>query len=291
MDLNRIRYFSVLAGLKHVRKAADLLGMNPASLSKAIKVLEHEVGFKLLVPVGRGIEITDRGMKLYRQSRALLQEYNALQTAIKSKNEDSLRTIRMGSMEIFTTYFLCRLMSTESISQKLRVLYLTPGKMEEALKLREIDVGITYIRLPEEELTYLKVGEFRMRIFGHKSMTIKKFEDLPFAVPVNGVTTPSVSLESLDGWPNDQFPRQIKYELELLETALQFARSGKAVVFCPDFVADLHNSCLPNHLHLHSVAPPHGFKDKKLSIFIAHRKNDEESAFIRKLAKAVRTVT
>ncbi len=194
-------------------------------------------------------------------------------------------------MEIFTTYFLSRLVENESIDQKLRVLYLTPGKMEEALKSREIDIGITYIRLPEEEVKYLKAGEFRMRIFGHKSMNAKKFEDLPFAIPIDVVDTPTISLRSLDGWPNDQFPRQIKYELELLETALQFARLGKAVVFCPDFVVDLHNEYLPNHFHLHEVVPPPGFKEKKLSIYLAHRKNEEESEFIRKIAKTVRALT
>ncbi len=75
MDIHRIRYFSTLVELKHVRKAAAVLNINPASLSKAIKVLEHEVGFKLIVPAGRGIEITDRGLRLYRRSLALLQEY------------------------------------------------------------------------------------------------------------------------------------------------------------------------------------------------------------------------
>jgi DNA-binding transcriptional LysR family regulator len=200
------------------------------------------------------------------------------------------KAIRLGSMEVFTTYFLTKFIGQEEKNLRLRVHYLTPGKIEDSLKLREIDLGITYIRLPEEELNYLKVGEFQMKIFGHKSMAEKKFENLPFAVPITGVDTPTISLRSLDGWPSDQFPRQVKYELELLETALQFARLGRAVVYCPDFVVKFHNECLPHNLRLHEVTLPPGFKTKALPIYLVRRKNEEETPLIRRLAKLARSL-
>lgn len=291
MDIVRIRYFSALAELEHVRKAAEVLGINSATLSRAIKVLEHEVGFKLIAPSGRGIEITEQGKQFYRQSRALIQEYTALQTSLANPTKKGKKTIRLGSMEVFTTYFLTAFMKNESFIENLRVLYLTPGKIEDALKSRDIDVGITYLRLAEEELNYLKVGEFQMQIFGCKAMKSRRFEELPFAVPIDSVNTPAVSLRSLDGWPSEEHPRQVKFELELLETALQFARSGKAVVYCPNFVVKLHNQALPTQLHLHEISPPIGFKTKRLSTFIVRRKNEEETKLIRSLAKMARALT
>jgi DNA-binding transcriptional LysR family regulator len=276
--------------MKHVRKAADLLNMNPASLSKAIKVLEHEAGFKLVVPSGRGIEITDRGMRLYRQSQSLLQEFNAFRKALNSESDVESKALRLGSMEVFTTYFLSKLVEREAIGQNLRVHYLTPGRIEESLKLREIDVGLTYIRLAEEQLDYIKIGEFRMRIFGQRAMNGKALPDLPFAVPITGVETPTVSIRALDGWPSEEFPRWVKYELELLETALQFARLGRAVVYCPDFVVKFHNETVPRPLHLHEIAPPPTFKSKRLPIYVVRRKNEEETPFIRKLARLTRSL-
>lgn len=289
MDIDRIRYFSVLAELKHVRKAAELLKINPASLSRAIKVLESEVGFKLLVPDGRGIEITDKGMSFSRQSRGLLQEYLNLKSSLKEGDVKHPRVVRLGSMEVFTTYFLSKFIETAPDMQRLSTRYLTPGKMEEALKHREIDIGITYVQLPEDELRYLKVGEFQMRLFGARSMLEKKFADLPFAVPIDGVHAPGVALRSLDGWPSDQFPRRIEYEFELLETALQICRLGRAVLYCPDFVVRLHNECVQSSYRLKEFPLPAKFKEKKLSIYLVSRKNEEESPFIRKLAKLARS--
>ena len=291
MDINRIRYFAAVAESQHIRKAAEVLKINPATLSRAIKLLEHEVGFRLIVSSGRGIQVTDKGMRLYRQSKTLLQEFERFQFAAKTEPFSEEKSLRLGSMEVFTTYFLTRLIERKTMDRRLRVLYLTPGKIEEYIKLREIDVGITYIRLAETELDYLKVGEFRMGIFGQKSMLTKKFEDLPFAVPIDGVDTPAVSIRSLDGWPGDEFPRYVKYELELLETALQFARHGRAVLYCPDFVARFHNEQMPAHLRLREVALPASFKAKKLPIYIVRRKNEEETPFIRELARLARSLS
>lgn len=291
MDISRIRYFAAVAESQHIRKAAEVLKINPATLSRAIKLLEHEVGFKLIVSSGRGIQVTDKGMSLYRQSKSLLQEFERFQFAAKSERLSEEKPLRLGSMEVFTTYFLTRFVERKTMDRRLRVLYLTPGEIEEYVKSREIDVGITYIRLADTELDYLKVGEFRMAIFGQKSMFTKKFEDLPFAVPIDGVDTPAVSIRSLDGWPSEKFPRYVKYELELLETALQFARHGKAVVYCPDFVAKLHNEEMPAHLRLQEVALPASFKGKKLPIYIVRKKNGEETPFIRELARLARSLS
>jgi DNA-binding transcriptional LysR family regulator len=289
MDLNRVRYFSILAEQKHVRKAAEILKINPASLSKAIRLLEHEVGFKLVIPFGRGIEITDRGINFYRQSQKLLQEYVSLKSSLENQGSHQTPLIRLGSMEVFTTYFLSKVIETETPSLKIRTRYLTPGQIEESLKLREIDVGLTYIRLPEEELNYLKIGEFHMGIYGAKAMVRSDLKDLQFVTPITGIDSPAISLKSLDGWPNDEFPRQIKYEFELLETALQVCRAGHAVVYCPDFVIELHNHKVKSEFRLYDVSPPAGFKRKKLSIYAVTRRNEEETQFVRKLAKIARS--
>lgn len=290
MDINRIRYFAAVAESQHIRKAAEVLKINPATLSRAIKVLEHEVGLKLIISSGRGIQITDQGMRLYRQSKTLLREFEVFQFAARNETSPEDNPVKLGSMEVFTTYFLTRFIQQDGMDQRFRVLYLTPGKIEESLKAREIDVGITYIRLAEADIDYLKVGSFRMSIFGQRSMLNKNFEDLPFAIPIDGIDTPAVSLRSLDGWPSAEFPRKVKYELELLETALQFARHGKAVLFCPDFVVKFHNEQMPAHLRLHEIEPPAKFKSKELPIYLVQRRNEEETRFIRALARLARSL-
>ena len=174
-------------------------------------------------------------------------------------------------------------------SYRLHTRYLTPGRIEDALKTREIDIGMTYLRLPVEEVTYTKIGNFRMRIFGTSLNLGKKLEDLRFVIPIDGVSMPGVLLRSLDGWPDDQFPRHVQYEFELLESALQVAKTGRAVVYCPDFVVALHNAEVPSSKKLVEIEPPKNFKEKNLSIFLVVRRNEPESRFARSLAKLVRS--
>lgn len=50
MDLTRLRYFLVLSETEHLGKAAELLGISPPALSKAVQVLESELKLKLTLP-------------------------------------------------------------------------------------------------------------------------------------------------------------------------------------------------------------------------------------------------
>ena len=67
MDTNRLHYLCAVAQTGSLRQAAELVGVSPAALSKALRVLAGEVGYELLLPVGRGIAgsvAADRGGSL-----------------------------------------------------------------------------------------------------------------------------------------------------------------------------------------------------------------------------------
>lgn len=50
MTLNQLRYFRVLAKTEHYTKAADALAISQPSLSRAIALLEEELGVLLFHP-------------------------------------------------------------------------------------------------------------------------------------------------------------------------------------------------------------------------------------------------
>ncbi|MBI4041701.1 MAG: LysR family transcriptional regulator, partial [Deltaproteobacteria bacterium] len=231
MDINRIRYFSVVVETKHLRKAAELLHVSPGALSKSIKTLEYEIRKTLIQPSGRGILITDDGIEFYRKSKGLLSEYHFLFDT-SPKRSSIIPTLKIGSFEIFTSYFLTKLIEKEFPEEKLRAQELIPGKIEEALELREVDIGITYIPYPRESVEHVEVGTFISKIFGPKNLKDVPFEKLPFAIPVTPVNSSASQFQSLDGWPNFVY-RSVKYEFELLESAIQVSRNGFAVLYCP----------------------------------------------------------
>ncbi|MFT4103667.1 MAG: LysR family transcriptional regulator [Burkholderiaceae bacterium] len=61
LDARRARYFMQVIESGSVRGAAEILGMDPSAVSRAIGVLERECGSRLLERRGRGIRPTDAG--------------------------------------------------------------------------------------------------------------------------------------------------------------------------------------------------------------------------------------
>lgn len=87
MDLRDLSYFSSVAALGHVGRAAESLGLTQPALTKAIGRLEHELGAQLLERRPKGVTVTVVGSAVLRRANELLaamddakREFTALAT-------------------------------------------------------------------------------------------------------------------------------------------------------------------------------------------------------------------
>lgn len=106
MDIDRVRYFSVFAETGSLVRASEVLHISQPALSKALKLLEREVGTKLLEAEGRGLKVTAAGKKFRNETRPLLAEW--LNFGKKIRDQENWQPSRIASFEVFTTYFLGR---------------------------------------------------------------------------------------------------------------------------------------------------------------------------------------
>lgn len=83
MTLNQLRYFRVLAKTEHYTKAADALAISQPSLSRAIALLEEELGVLLFTRRGRNVVLTDAGRALLRYVEAGLDTLDAGAAAMR----------------------------------------------------------------------------------------------------------------------------------------------------------------------------------------------------------------
>lgn len=86
LDARRMRYFMQVLDSGSVRGAAEVLGMDPSAVSRAIGVLEEECGVRLLDRRGRGVVPTDAGELLatyvrrqHTQKQQLLAQLDDIQ--------------------------------------------------------------------------------------------------------------------------------------------------------------------------------------------------------------------
>lgn len=80
MEFRQIKYFSCIAELQSLTKAASTLHIAQPALSVQMKNLEEELGVQLLLRHSRGVRLTDAGQVFLEGAKRILAEVEALNT-------------------------------------------------------------------------------------------------------------------------------------------------------------------------------------------------------------------
>jgi len=288
METNRLRQFCAVVETGNLRKAAQILGISHSGLFKSLKTLESELGFPLFLPSGRGIVISDPGRELYQRSARFFEEFGRLLGTSEVKNESLMR---LGSFEVFTTYFMGILLRDYLPNVPVEIHDLIPGKLEEALALNQIDLGITYEPIPRPKIEYVKITRILMGAYAIKdAFQGKAFESVPFVVPVNPLEGAPSGAKGSDAWPENRIVRKAAYKVDLMATGLELTRLGLCAIFIPQFVARLHNESVSTKHQLHPIPLPRGMPPVYREVYLVRRESTAENATTKKLAKALREI-
>jgi DNA-binding transcriptional LysR family regulator len=288
MNITRIKYFSVVAETGSVRKAADLMQLSPPALSRAIKQLEEELGVTLFVPSGRGIAITDQGRLLQQRAGRLLGEYESFVSESRRAGGAS-DLLRIGTFEIFSTHVMGWAMEHHLAGRPVLLREVIPAELEGALLNRVIDIGITSIPVPNEALDFLKVATQELAIYGKASrFSATAFADLPFCVPISPVSGAALPVQGLDGWPSNGPRRNVRFQFDMLETALNVAARGLGVLFCPPFVVQRYNELVRDCFQLERLPYPTGMKPVKIGVYLVKRRSTLLTRDVKLLKQAIR---
>jgi DNA-binding transcriptional LysR family regulator len=76
-ELDDLRSFAVLAGELHFARAAERLSVNPSTLSRRIRAIEHELGVPLFTRTSRTVALTDAGRELAARLPRILRDLDA----------------------------------------------------------------------------------------------------------------------------------------------------------------------------------------------------------------------
>lgn len=289
MDMNKLHYFCTVVQTGSLIKASEMLYISQPALSKAIKSLEEMSGKKLIIPSGRGIAITDFGRQLAHKASPLIEQINELDTFDGSS--ESKNKIRIGTFEVFSTYFLGKVIAEEFKDFEVQLSELTPGAMEQAIIAKSINIGITYLPIPHKALDFLKVTTVEMQLYGRSSLYKEHdIKSVPFVVPcIPVVGTPS-KVKGLDGWPDDKYPRNIKYSVGMMETALDLCRRGLCVGYFPKHVIELHNQTLLSKYRLDELKSPLSQRQRSYDVYMVKRKSDLEDTNFKKISRQLRKI-
>lgn len=286
MDIDRVRYFHVFAETGSLVKASEVLHISQPALSKALKLLEQEVGVKLLEAEGRGLRLTKSGQTLLKETYSLLEQWQHV--ADKVKLGEITTPIKIGTFEVFSTYFLRRMNEHVELTS-LELHEYGPAKLEQAILDGIVDIGITYLPIPKSGIEFTEVTKVKMGVYGIKKLLNTKFDEIPFVVPTQGEGIPT-KVTGQDGWPDHKFKRLIKYRVGMMESAMELCREGLCIVYLPSFVVEIHNQMILPEYRLVEFPCPIPAKERLQGVFLVQKSYSGESKLYRQIAKSLRTL-
>lgn len=290
MNFRRLEYFLTLAQTGHLHKASDILNVSAPALSKAMKVLEEELDTSLWVRDGRRNILSDAGKILLRRAPALIDELRGLKESLVT-DPARPQPLRIGTFEVFSTYFLIFLEQSGWQDMAMELHELLPGEVEKYLIQGEIDIGITYLPVPDPYLDFLKIASIEMGVFTRRdAFKGVPQAELPYVVPVAPLHSVPTRARGLDGWPEDAYQRRVLHRVTLLESALELCRQGRVAGYFPSFIVREHNKRVREEFQLERRKSPYPGRVCRNDVFIVKRKSSEESESIKRLAKALRLI-
>lgn len=289
MNIRRLEYFHVLAKTENIHRAAELLRISPSALSKAVKVLEEEIGASLTKRDGRRILLTDAGKNLARLAPALIDSFEKVRQEVSTAASPAPQRARIATFEVFSTYFLSYFEKIGWEDHRLQIHEAMPGELERAVAEGRVDLGLTILPVPHPDLDFLKVDSIEMGVFVRQgAFTGMPQTELPYVVPVMPLQGSPNRIRGLDGWPEDAYRRKVMHEVTLLDSALELCRQGKAAGYFPIFIAREHNKRVLPEYRLERKRTPYSGRTCRSDVYLVKRKSDEEGQLAKQLAKAVR---
>jgi DNA-binding transcriptional LysR family regulator len=145
MNLETLKLYCDIVRLRSFSQGAKANQVTQSAASQAIQQLEQGLGLQLIDRTRRPFAITPAGDKYYEGVRHLLSEYGKLEAQLKEAGTGLGGTVRIASIYSVGLYDFGRHMRrfmTEYPQVKVRLEYLRPNKVYDAVINEEADLGL-----------------------------------------------------------------------------------------------------------------------------------------------------
>jgi LysR family cyn operon transcriptional activator len=145
VDLRQLDMLLAVVDSGSYAKAGNDLRVSHSAIHRQIRLLEHEVGDRILVRSGRRVKLTETGEILLQLGRRLRQEVAAAERKIKERNQLNSGNLRIGTGTMMLVFFLPLIL--ERFRKKypgieVQVLTGSSDFVLEGIQKGQLDLGI-----------------------------------------------------------------------------------------------------------------------------------------------------
>ncbi len=155
MNLETLRLFCEVVRLHSFSKGARAMSVSQAAASQAVSHLEADLDVILIDRSKRPFVLTPEGQQYYESVRGLLKGYDEIAAKIRSTRSQVAGTVRVAAIYSVGLHVMSRHMQqfmTTYPEARIRLEYLHPAKVLEAVLDEEADLGIVSYPLANREL-------------------------------------------------------------------------------------------------------------------------------------------
>lgn len=153
MELRHLEYFVEVVRLGGFTAAARSLGTTQPTVSKALSLLEHECGVRLLDRLTDGVKVTDVGQMVLRRATAMLAERDYLQAEIAEHKGLITGRLRLGLPILGSGVLFARLVAAyRQRYPGIEIDLHEQGSrhLEDLLRSGQIEMGATLYPVPTD---------------------------------------------------------------------------------------------------------------------------------------------
>lgn len=244
MDINQLRCFVVLGDELHFGRAARKLEMMPASLSRFIKLLEEDLGIRLLNRSTRNVSLTPEGAEFLNEAKVVIADFDALRLRFRKNVLPQKRTLRIGAIDSAARGLLPELLNLFVRQFPDADIHITEDKSHNLIpRLISGWLDVVFVRPPEHadatlttrfianETCVLAVPADH-RLVSYDEVSIADFRNEPVIVPERRTRRHSHDLTMNIFREGGSMPVIAQYAEEK-QTILSFVAAGLGVALVP----------------------------------------------------------
>ena len=144
--LEKLRLFLVVLEEGSLRRAAERLHLSQPAITRQLRLLEHELGGRVLERTSAGVRPTNGGHAVAERAKSLLANYDSTVAEMRRLIRGESERLRIGYIESAVQEYLgpaLAVLRRAHPKLKVKMLDQTPGEIITALRRGEIDLALT----------------------------------------------------------------------------------------------------------------------------------------------------
>lgn len=232
LDWENLRYFLALATSGTLLGAARALGVEHATVSRRVSLLEEQLRTKLIDRRGRKIQLTGEGERIALMARRMGDEALVIEQAALSRQQLA-GTVRISAPPALSTAMLAGPIARLRRRHPEIEIILVGEKRYVSLNRREADIAVRLTRPEQGDLTVMRLGSMRFHFYATPGYLADTPEDAWSFISYSDEMETSPQhrrlLEIARG-------RRIGLQASTLEFQMAAARAGGGIAILPDFL-------------------------------------------------------